>query len=102
MRSIAVAVTMFLMMTGLAHAAPASPGEARRCLVEVLRSEELPIGPLFHHTIKAILLVTPPDATPFETTVYKVIPWQVPPPRQGKRVRTWCDPAALNPSVGPF
>lgn len=65
------------------------------CTAEVLHSEMLPVGPAFHHTIKATLLVTPTDRPPFETTVVRVIPWQAPPPRQGQRQRVPCDPALL-------
>jgi hypothetical protein len=69
------------------------------CIVEVLRSEELPLGPLFHHTIRATLLVTPPDRPPFETIVRRVIPWQSPPPRRGQRVLVPCDPALIESSL---
>jgi hypothetical protein len=69
------------------------------CRVEVLHSEELPLGPLFHHTIRATLLVTPPDRPPFETTVRRVIPWQSPPPRQGQRVLVPCDPVLIESSL---
>jgi hypothetical protein len=51
---------------------------------------------MFHHTVKATLLVTPPDRPPFQTTVERVIPWQAPPPRQGQRMWVYCDPASLN------
>jgi hypothetical protein len=47
-------------------------------------------------------LVTPRDAPPFETTVLKVIPWQVPPPRRGQRVRVACDSALLDSSFRLF
>jgi hypothetical protein len=66
------------------------------CVVEVLRSEMIPVGPLFHHTIKATLLVSAPDRPPFETIVLEVIPWQFPPPRQGQRRKVMCDPASLS------
>jgi hypothetical protein len=66
------------------------------CVVEVLHSEMIPLGPLFHHTIRTTLLVTAPDRAPFETTVQRVIPVQYPPPRQGQRLRMMCDPASLN------
>jgi hypothetical protein len=72
------------------------------CLVEVLNSEELPLAPPFHHTVKATLLVTPPDRPPFETTVLRVIPWQSPPPRQGQRMRLTCDPALIESSLRLF
>lgn len=99
-RSLAAA-TMLLVLTASAQAGQAGLHDSR-CLVEVLYSEELPIGPLFYHTVKAAVLVTPPGAQPFETTVHKVIPWQVPPPRRGQRVRVACDSALLNSSFGLF
>ena len=96
MKNIAIVTTMLLIATGPATAGQRGHGDAHSCLVEVLRSEELPIGPLFHHTIKATLLVTAPDLPPFQRTVYKVITWQEPPPRPGQRMRIDCDPAALS------
>jgi len=78
------------------------PSNQGLCLVEVLRSEELPLAPPFHHTVKATLLVTPPDRPPFETTVLRVIPWQSPPPRQGQRVWVSCDPALIKSSLRLF
>ncbi len=100
MRSLAPAA-MLLALTASAQAGQMASRDSR-CLVEVLYSEELPIGPLFYHTVKAAVLVTPPAAPPFETTVQKVIPWQVPPPRRGQRVRVACDSALLNSSFGLF
>jgi hypothetical protein len=94
-------VAAFLTVTP-ATFAPASAGETRYrsageqfCLVEVLRSEELPIGPLFSHTVRATLRVTAPDRAAFETTVQRVIPWQAPPPRRGQQLRMPCDPALI-------
>jgi hypothetical protein len=78
------------------QAKPEMKADAQSCFVQVLSSEEIPLGPMFHHTVKATLLVTPPDRPPFQTTVEKVIPWQVPPPRQGQRAWVTCDPASLN------
>lgn len=95
MKRAAVATMLLLALTGFAQAAQKGLRGTRACVVEVLYSEELPIGPLFHHTIKAVLLVTAPHTPPFERTVYEVIPWQMPPPRRGQRVRVRCDPAAL-------
>ena len=100
-RILAAAVTMALAVTASAQAGQLASRDSR-CLVEVLYSEELPIGPMFYHTVKAAVLVTPPGAPPFETTVHKVIPWQVPPPRRGQRVRVACDSALLNSSFGLF
>ena len=65
--------------------------DAKSCRVQVLYSEELPVGPLFYHTVRARLLVTPADQPPFETTVERAIPWQAPPPRQGQRVFVSCE-----------
>ena len=92
---------MLLALTASAQAGQMASRDSR-CLVEVLYSEELPIGPLFYHTVKAAVLVTPPGGPPFETTVHKVISWQVPPPRRGQRVRVACDSALLNSSFGLF
>jgi len=85
---------------GAAGMQPQAKGEvkadAKTCLVQVLYSEEIPLGPMFHHTIKATLLVTPSDRPAFRTTVEKVTPWQVPPPRQGQQAWVYCDAASLN------
>ena len=66
------------------------------CMIEVLHSEMIPVGPLFHHTIRTTLLVSPSDRPPFQTTVERVIPVQFPPPRQGQRLKMLCDPANLS------
>jgi hypothetical protein len=66
------------------------------CTVEVLHSEMIPVGPLFHHTIRATLLVSRQDKPPFETTVQRVVPVQFPPLRQGQRLKMLCDPASLS------
>ena len=50
---------------------------------------------MFYHTVKATLLVTPSDRPPFQTTIEKVTPWQVPPPRQGQQARVYCDPESF-------
>jgi hypothetical protein len=92
------ATSLLAMAFGPAHADVWGRPEAatmQPCVVEVLHSEMIPIGPLFHHTIKATLLVTVPDRPPFETTVQKVMPVQYPPPRQGQRMKTMCNPASL-------
>jgi len=47
MKSAAVATILLLTMTGAADAGQASKRDAGSCLVEVLRSEELPIGRYF-------------------------------------------------------
>jgi hypothetical protein len=101
-RSLAVAATTVVALTASVQAGHAVPRDSRACGVEVLYSEELPIGPLFYHTVKAAVLVSPPAAPPFETTVVKVIPWQVPPPRRGQRVRVACASALPNSSFGLF
>ena len=89
MRGVALACMLLVALTGAVRAV-----QARSCVLEVLYSEELPIGPLFYHTVRADLLVIPPKGQPFETTVWKVIPWQVPPPRRGQRVRRPCGSVA--------
>jgi hypothetical protein len=65
------------------------------CIIEVLHSEELPGAPIFQNLVRATLRITLPDSPPFETTVESFIPWQVPPPRQGQRLKLLCDPARL-------
>jgi hypothetical protein len=96
--TIAAAVLLGLGLGGRAGAAemPQTKAEAQSCFVQVLSSEEIPLGPMFFHTVKATLLVSPTNRPPFQTTVEKVIPWQVPPPRQGQRAWVYCDPASLN------
>ena len=84
-------VAMVMALPALPSASRAAQHDANSCLVEVLYSEMLPIGPLFYHTIKARLLVTPTDRPPFETTVERAIPWQAPPPRQGQRTWVPCE-----------
>ena len=96
---IAAALLFGLGLSCAADAAgmqPQGKANAKSCLVQVLYSEEIPLGPMFYHTIKATLLVTPSDRPPFQTTVEKVTPWQVPPPRQGQRAWVYCDAASLN------
>jgi hypothetical protein len=66
------------------------------CTIEILHSEMIPIGPLFHHTIRTTLLVSLSDRPPFETTVQRVTPVQFPPPRQGQKLKMLCDPAGLS------
>jgi hypothetical protein len=98
------AIIAAVLLSGLglaepAHAAGMQPqvkADAKSCLVQVLYSEEIPLGPMFFHTVKATLLVTPPDRPPFQTTIEKVTPWQVPPPRQGQQTWVYCDAASLN------
>ena len=92
MRGVALAC---VLLAALTFAVRASQARSRLCMLEVLYSEELPIGPLFYHTVRADLLVTPPTGQPFEATVWKVIPWQVPPPRRGQRLRRPCSSAAF-------
>ncbi|MGA7806022.1 hypothetical protein [Bradyrhizobium sp.] len=66
------------------------------CHIEVLHSEELAGAPIFQNLVKATLLVNAPGTPPFETSVVKLIPWQMPPPRQGQRLIVPCDPASLS------
>jgi hypothetical protein len=92
------AAAMTIVMLVAIDPSQATQHATRPCLIEVLHSEELPIGPMFFHTIKATLLVIAPGMQSFETTVQEVIPWQAPPPRQGKRLHARCDPTALRSS----
>jgi hypothetical protein len=66
------------------------------CIVDVLHSEELTGAPIFYHLVRATLLITSPSSAAFETTVENLISWQVPPPRQGQKLRLRCDPASLS------
>jgi hypothetical protein len=100
-RRIAMAVAMATAISE-STAFAASAHDARSCVVEVLYSEMLPIGPLFYHTMKVRLLVTPADRPPFETTVERAIPWQAPPPRQGRRMRMACEQVSAQSSFLPF
>ena len=90
------AAALTIVMLVAIDPSQATQHATRPCLIEVLHSEELPIGPMFFHTIKATLLVSAPGMQPFETTVQEVIPWQAPPLRQGKRLHAQCDPTALS------
>jgi hypothetical protein len=67
-KTIAMAATLLLIITCSAQEGHGSQRDTRCCLLEVLHSEELSIGPLLYHTIKVAFLVTAPDVTPFETT----------------------------------
>jgi hypothetical protein len=98
-----IAATLFLGMTAATFADPislgavtATPDGRVMCSIEVLRSEELPGAPIYQNRVRARLLVTAPGRAPFETSVIKLIPYQVPPPRQGQRLRVLCDPASLS------
>ena len=102
-----MAATLFLTTTAAAFAADAIRGGATaetpdgrvRCSIEVLRSEELPGAPIYQNRIRATLRVNAPSRVPFETTVVRLIPWQVPPPRQGQRLTMLCDPESLSFSI---
>jgi hypothetical protein len=78
------------------RSATEASGERPECFVEVLYSEELPGAPIFQNLVRARLRVTLADRPPFETTVEKFMPWQVPPPRRGQRFKMLCDPAAFS------
>ena len=82
---------------GRRQAKGAIPGDDEFvCTVDVLHSEELTGAPIFYHIVRATLRITPPSSPAFETVVTKMIHWQVPPPRQGQRLRQRCDPASLS------
>jgi len=99
-----IAATLVLGMTATASAADpirrgafteASDGRVM-CNIQVIRSEELPGAPIYQNRVRATLLVNAPGRAPFETTVVKLIPWQVSPPRQSPRMTVLCDPASLS------
>jgi hypothetical protein len=87
---------MLLLHGAVIAAWAGDQGERQVCYVEVLHSEELPGAPIFQNLVRARLLVTLADRPPFETTVEKFIPGQVPPPRRGQRFKMLCDPAAFS------
>jgi hypothetical protein len=64
------------------------------CIADVLDSEELAGAPIFYRHVRSALLVTSRGRPAFETTVERLIPWQVPPLRKGQRLRLWCDSAS--------
>jgi hypothetical protein len=70
------------------------------CRVEVLSSEELPVGALFYHTVRATLSITSPGDAPVVRDVEGMIPWQAPPPRQGQKMRVACDAAGIGAALG--
>ena len=102
-----IATTLFLTTTAAAFATDPIRGgaiaETRdgriRCSIQVVRSEELPGAPIYQNRVRATLLVSAPGRVPFETTVVRLIPWQVPPPRQGQRLTVLCDPESLSFSI---
>lgn len=98
-----IATTLFLGAAAAAwtsdhaHLAAAERTKDRGlCMVEVLHSEELPGAPIFQNLARERLRVTAPQQPPFETTVERLMPWQVPPPRRGQRLKLACDSAVLN------
>ena len=101
MKTIVGSLMVLLITTGLAGAGEQAWRDPRPCRAEVLQSEELPAAPIFHHAIRATLLVTGSDARQYQTTIYEVIPWQVPPLRRGQLVRVPCDRDAITASF-PF
>ena len=99
-----IAATLVLRLTTTAWGADPIPrgafidaGDGRvMCRIEILRSEELPGAPIYQNRVKATLRVNASGRAPFEATVVKLIPWQVPPPRQGQRLTVLCDPEGLS------
>ena len=110
MNRMMIATTLCLGMIVTASAddrsrrrAPAERSDGRpMCTVDVVNSEELPGAPIFQSLVRTRLRVTPADRPPFETTVERLIPWQVPPPRRGQRLKILCDPAAFTTLPFPF
>jgi hypothetical protein len=89
-----------VLLGGLASAQAGDASAGTVCRVEVLHSEALPGAPIFQNLVRARLRITPPGRPAFEATVEKFIPWQVPPPRRGRRLQMPCDAAA--PDAFPF
>ncbi len=83
------------LLAGVAPSAPASAGgnQGLPCIARVLHSEELPFAPMNYWLVKVTLEITPPNGSPFETTLQNSTPWQVAPPRRGQTFRLRCDPA---------
>jgi hypothetical protein len=98
-KRIIVATTILLAVAAAARAGDhAANRTAARdaCIVEILYSEELPGAPIFQNLVRARLRITPPDRPAFETTVERLMPWQMPPPRRGQRLALACDRAVVN------
>jgi hypothetical protein len=91
--AVAAALPCVLVVAVASGALARSHGDmsARACHLEVLHSEELPVGPMFYHTVKASVLITAPGEPPVVRSVEGAIPWQVPAPRQGRKMRVACD-----------
>jgi hypothetical protein len=88
------AVIAAILLLGAMPAAQASPGtQGQACIAKVIKSVELPFGPLGHWKVQVTLQITPPGGVTYETTLQDNMPWQGPPPRRGQIFRLWCDPA---------
>jgi hypothetical protein len=86
-----IAAALLLGAIPVAQASPGTQGQA--CIAKVVKSVELPFGPLGHWKVQVTLQITPPDGVTYETTLQDNMPWQGPPPRRGQVFRLWCDPA---------
>ena len=81
-------------LLGAIPAALASPGtQGQACIAKVIKSVELPFGPLGTWKVQVTLQITPPGGVTYQTTLQENMPWQGPPPRRGQVLRLWCDPA---------
>jgi hypothetical protein len=83
------------LLAGAMLSVPASAAgnQGPACIARVLHSEELPFAPMNYWLVKVTLEITPPNGSPFETTLQDSTPWQVAPPRRGQTFRLRCDPA---------
>ncbi|HLX14338.1 MAG TPA: hypothetical protein VKS24_03930 [Bradyrhizobium sp.] len=84
------------MLASALSAAQALPGDqALPCIAKVIHSEERPFAPAGTWLVKVTLEITPPNGSPYQTTLQDKMPWQGPPPRKGQAFRVLCDPANL-------
>jgi hypothetical protein len=88
-----IAAATLLASVTLSAPASAASHQGLPCIARVLHSEELPFAPMNYWLVKVTLEITPPNGSPFETTLQDSTPWQVAPPRRGQTFRLRCDPA---------
>jgi hypothetical protein len=87
---------------GRRQTAGAIQGHGRSvCTADVLHTEELTGAPIFYHLVRTTLAITSSGKPAFNATTDELIPWQVPPPRQGQKFRVQCD-SAIRANPIPF
>jgi hypothetical protein len=83
------------LLLGIALTAQPSHGRSGQlCRAHVLYSEELAGAPIYENRVRAVLEIIPPIGPPFQATFDRLLPWQVPPPRQGQSFRLRCEAAS--------